>query len=254
MKLARILAAGAAVLASTTCLAADIEVLSAVGFQVVMDPALSQFEKATGHHARVRYGPLGEMVKRVNAGESADVIVLPTQGLQQLAEGGKLDKAEIAPIASSQLGMAVRKGSAKPDISTTAAFRKVMLDAKAVTMVNPAAGGASYPLIVHAFERMQIHDEMKPKMVFMRKPGREGITLEASEGQVDIALNQMQELLDVPGLDLVGPLPAELQQGTTFAAAPMKAAANADAARELVAFLRSPERAALIRAKGLQPQ
>jgi len=230
--------------------AAEIKVFSAIGFKLVMSQAVQRFERASGNKVRVTYGTLGQIEKRLQHGEAADVIVIPRQGLDALAREGKVDAAAITPVARSVVGMAVHKGMPKPDISTADGFRKAMLEAKMVSTVDPTSGGVSGMHFRTLFERLAIAEQMKPKLRY-RRVGSAGL----SGGPVawnEVALNQMQDLTGMAGLEIVGPLPDELQLKTVFAAA-ATSTKNGAASRALVAYLGGPEVAAIIRAKGLQP-
>lgn len=233
--------------------AADVRVQSAVGFKLVMADAAAAFEKSSGHAVKVEYGTLGQVQARIESGAPADVVLIPRQGLDALAKQGKIDGAAIVPIGRSRLGAAVAQGAAKPDISSADAFRRALLDSPSVTIVDPASGGASAAYYLAIFERLKIQDEMQRKLQYLRIPGREGIAEAAAGKRIVLMLNQMQELAGVPGLDVVGPLPEELQQVTTFCAVVTPGAGDVAAARAFVAYLAAPETQQLIRAHGLQP-
>jgi len=249
----RSLLAGAACLFIAAVHAADIRVQSAVGFKSVMADAAAAFEKASGHHVAVMYGTLGQVQTRIEAGAPADVVLIPRQGLDALAQQGKLDRASIVPIARSVLGAAVAQGAAKPDISSADAFRRALLASPSVTIVNPASGGASAAYYRAIFERLEIQDEMQPKLQYLRIPGREGIAEAAAQKRIVLMLNQLHEITGVPGLDVVGPLPEELQQVTVFSAVVMPQAQDMGAAKAFVDYLTSAETRARVQAIGLQP-
>jgi molybdate transport system substrate-binding protein len=240
----------AALMGALAVQAAEIKVFSAVGFKLVMSQAVPRFERASGNKVRVTYGTLGQIEKRLQKGEAADVIVIPRQGLDAMARDGKVEPAVITPIARSVVGMAVRKGMPKPDISTTDGFRNAMLEAKSVSTVDPASGGVSGMHFRTLFERLAIAEQMKPKLRY-RRAGSAGLS-GGPAARHEVALNQMQDLTGVAGLEIVGPLPDELQLKTVFAAA-ATSTKNGAASRALVAYLGGPEVAAIIRAKGLQP-
>jgi molybdate transport system substrate-binding protein len=223
-----------------------------VGFRSVLDGAIPRFEQASGHHVAVTYGTLGQIVQRAQSGEAADVVVIPRQGLEDMARQGLLPNGGITPIARSAVGMAMRHGRDKPDISTAEGFRRAMLEAKSVITVNPESGGVSGVHFRTLFERMAIADQMKPKLRYQRMAGNAELAREASEGTFDVALNQLQDLVDIPGFEIVGPLPEEMQLRTVFAAA-ATGKGDAAAARALVDFLSGSEVSAIILAKGLQP-
>jgi molybdate transport system substrate-binding protein len=147
----------------------------------------------------------------------------------------------------------VRKGTPKPDISSPEAFRQSMLAAKSIFMSDPARGGLSTSHVLKVFERLGIADEMRRKTTYTKVAGRDGITQALAETDVDVSLNHLQEFAPVAGMQIVGPLPGDLGLSTVFSAVVMGNARNPEAARALVSFLRTPEAAAVVRARGLEP-
>ena len=151
--------------------------------------------------------------------------------------------------------MAVRKGAPKPDISTAEAFTRAMLRAKAIACPDPALGGSSGVHIAKVFERLGISEAVKRKLVLVSTP-EQAQTMPGyvvAKGKAEIALHQMQELLAVPGIEIVGPLPVDLQETFVFSAAIMTGANDVKAARALIEFLGTPEARAVIKAKGMEP-
>ena len=248
----RLLAVAASLALSVPAAAAEITVLCAYGFSGAMQEIAPRFERATGHRLSLGYAALGDAVKRVEAGDVADLLVLPSQGLGQLARAGKLGPEPATPVAVSRMGLAVPKGAAKPDISTPEQVKRLLLAAPAVTTPDPAGGGASATHFQRLFETMGIAAQVKPKLVYSVE-GSRGLAKVVADRKAIVALNQLQALKAVPALEIVGPLPAPLQQETVFAATLLPAARDAEAARAFVRYLRSPEAAELIRAQGLDP-
>lgn len=238
---------------TVTAHSAELKVISAVGFQPTMENLKPKFELATGHKLTMVYDTLGLTLKRLQGGETADVIVLPRQGIDTLVKGGKASAGDVTDIARSNMGAAVRKGAVKPDISSTESFKRAMLAAKSINISDPARGGIATPHILKVFERLGIADEMKPKLVIAKIPGAPGIAREVANGEAEIALNQLQELVPVAGIDIVGPFPPELQLITVFSVVIMGGASNTEAARTLISFLRNSEAANVMKAKGLEP-
>jgi molybdate transport system substrate-binding protein len=238
-----LLAAGAAE-------AAEIKVLSAIGMQTVMEDLGPKFERATGHKLAVTFANLGGVVKRVQGGETADVVVIPRQGIDSFVKDGKASADNVTVIARSGIGVAVRKGAPKPDISSPEAFKRTLLAAKSISYANPARGGAGGAYFAKVLDRLGIANEMKSKTVFPNPPAV--VADLVSRGEAEIGVQQFQELMPVTGIEIVGPLPGDLQDTIVFAAAIMGAAKQTDASRALVDFLRTPEAAAVIKAKGLE--
>ena len=230
-------------------MAAELKVLTTPALTEVWHELAPKFE-ATGHKLTITYAASGAIAKRVTDGEAADLLVSTPAGIDSLIKGGKVTDGTNASIASSGMGVAVLKGAPKPDISTPEAFRRALLAAKAVAYTDPASGGASGTHMVKVLERLGIANEVNAKA----KLGR-GIPVATFvvKGEADIAIQQLPELTHVEGAEVVGPLPGDLQNITTFAAGIPSASTQADAAKALIRFLQTPESAAVIRKHGLDP-
>jgi molybdate transport system substrate-binding protein len=231
--------------------AAEIKVLSAVGMKEVMDDLGPTFERASGHKLTIMFGTLGEVVKRVQGGEAADVVIVPRQGFDTLVADGKAPAGNVTVVARSGIVLIVRKGAPKPDISSPDALKRALLAAKSVTYGNPAGGGASGIHFAKVLDRLGIADEMKAKTIYA-KAGSDTAVLVA-DGKAEIGVNQLQVVMPVAGIDIVGPLPGDLQATTIFVATIMTGAGNAAASKALVDFLRTPDSAKVIKAKGMEP-
>lgn len=232
---------------------AELKLLSAVGVQEVMENLGPKFETATGHKLVIVFDTLGPMLKRIENGETGDVIVLPAQGIDRLGKEGKAVAGDVSRIARSNVGVAVRKGTPKPDISSPEAFRQAMLAAKSIMISDPARGGVATPHILKVFERLGIAEEMKRKTVYTKVTGAAGIAQAMAETDVNVGLNQLQEFAPVAAMEIVGPLPGELGLTTLFSAIVMNDSKNVDAAKVLINFMRTPDAATVIRAQGLEP-
>jgi molybdate transport system substrate-binding protein len=232
---------------------AEVRVLSAVGMRQVILDIEPKFERATGYRLKVSFDSGAVILKRLEGGETADVVMIPSSGIDRLAGEGKLVADSATDLAVSRVGVAVRKGSAKPDISSPEAFKRAMLGAKTIACPDPALGGSSGVHIAKVFERLGIADALKPKMLFVSTPDQ-ATTMPghlAATGKAEIALHQIQELMAVPGIEVVGPLPGDLQGTFLFSAAVMVGARDMKAAKALVEFLRTPEAKAVIKTKGM---
>ena len=239
-------------LLSVAAAPAELKVMSAVGVQEVMEDLGPMFEQVSGHKLTIVFDPLGRVLKRIDDGETADVIVLPAQGIDRLVKEGKVASGEVRTIARSQVGVAVRKGTPKPDISSPEAFKQSMLAAKSIFISDPARGGIGTPHVLKVFERLGIAEEMKRKTTYTKVAGRAGITQALAETDINISLNQLQEFAPVAEMEIVGPLPGELALSTLFSAVVMTGSRNGEAARALVNFLRTPEAAVAITTRGLE--
>ena len=234
---------------------AEVRVLSAVGMRQVMLDLGPKFERATGHRLKVSFDSGGVILKRLEGGETADLIMINRSGVERLSGAGRVVQGSVTDLAASVGAVAVRKGAPKPDISTPKAFRRAMLEAKTIACPDPALGGSSGVHIAKVFERLGISEAVRPKLVFVSKPGQ-AHTMPGhlvAEGKAEVALHQMQELMAVPGIEIVGPLPGDLQERFVFTAAVMTGAHDVKAARALIEFLRTPEARAVIKAKGMEP-
>jgi len=239
----RIFASLIIALLATQAGATDLKVLSSNGTAAIVAELGWQFERATGHKLAIRYDTAVLIQKEIERGETFDVAVLTTSVIDALAASGKVGMR--AEIARSGIGVAVRRGAQKPDISTAEAFRQAMLNAKSIAYTTVGGSGLHF---ISVCERLGIAGEVKAKG--RTQPG--GATGDlVARGEAEIAIQQISELLPVEGIDLVGPLPPELQLITRFSAGAGTSAA--DAAAAFVKFLAAPEAAPVIMAKGMQP-
>ena len=157
----------------------------------------------------------------------------------------------VSALAQSGIGLGVRKGSPKPDISTFKTLRETLLAAKSITYSDPAAGGASGIHFAKVLDRLGIADAIRPKIVFHPPSG--SVVRLIVEGKAEIGVHQLQELASDPGVEIVGPLPGDLQLTVIFAGAVMAVSKEATAAKALLTFLRSPEATSVMKQKGLSP-
>lgn len=233
----------------------EVRVLSAVGMRQVIADLEPTFERATGHKLNVSFGSGAAIVKRLEEGERADVVMLPRSGIDRLAGGGKLMAGSVADLATSHVGAAVRDGAPEPDISTPEAFKRAMLAAKTIACPDPALGGSSGVHIDRIFEQLGVVEALKSKLMLVSTPDHAEMMPGhlVARGEAEIALHQMQELLAVPGIKVIGPLPGDLQGKFLFSAAVMADAADAKAAKAFVEFLITPEATVVIKAKGMEP-
>lgn len=233
-------------LSAAPALAADIHVLTSGAFKPVLDAFLPAFEQRTGNKVLVVNDTSGGVASRIARGDVFDLAVLTPATVADLQRDGRV--ILVTPIASAGIGVAVRKGAPKPDISTQAAFKAALLAAPSVAMVDPASGGSSGIYLSKLFEQMGIAAQMKPKLVLTQG----GLSAEpVAEGKAALALGQASELLAVAGATVVGPLPAELQARTVYVASMNPKAAEAPLI--LLAALAGPEMQAILKAKGMGP-
>jgi len=245
------LGAFAALAFANATTAAEIKVLTAGAFKPVVTALVADFEKQTGHKVVVDNDTAGALVKRIGAGEAFDLVVLTPGAIDELAKSGKVAAGGPTRLARVAIGVAVKRGAPAPDISTVAAFQAALLAARNVAYIDPAAGGSSGIYLSQLFDKMGIADRIKPKAVLV--PG--GLVAQrVVSGQADIAIHQISEILAVPEATLVGPIPAEIQNYTVYAAGLSSAVRDEAATRALLAALRSEAARDVMKAKGLEAQ
>lgn len=230
----------------------EIKVLATTAMKTSLDELAPDFERATGNKLSFSFGPSARITKMVADGEETDVAIVTDQGLKDLTRQGKLVAGSGADIARSAMALAVQKGAAKPDISSGAKFKAALLAAKSLGMSNPVGGGQSGANLVKIFDRLGITEAMNAKSVYGPggPAGLIGNFLVRKE--VEIGIQQLPELMAVPGIDIVGPLPADVQLMTVFSAGVSTSAKNAEGAKALIHFLATPKAAAVMKAKGLE--
>jgi molybdate transport system substrate-binding protein len=231
--------------------AAEVKVYSTIGVKGVMEELIPAFEKSSGHKLNVTWSTAALLAKRVESGEQADALILIKSNVETLLKGGKIVPGTDTLVGQSIFAVGVKAGAAKPDISTIDAFKKSLLAAKGVSYSNPASGGASGVYIAKQIERMGIAEQLKDKTKFPPSGGFSGTLI--TSGEADIAIQSKPELLTVPGVDVVGPLPDDMAFTVVYDAAVQTGAAQAEAAKAFVNFLKSPEAQAIFKAKGYDP-
>jgi molybdate transport system substrate-binding protein len=233
--------------------AAEVKVLSAFGMQSVLEDLGPKFERATGHKLAITFATGGATVKRAQSGEPADVVITLRQGIDSLVKDGKAVADNVTVLARAGIVVAVRKGATKPDISSPDALKRALLAAKSISYVEPASDGASGIHFAKVLDRLGIANEMKSKTVFPNPKTPAEVGALVANGEAEVGVHIVQELMPVAGIDIVGPLPGDLQDTIVFSAGIMTGAKNAAAAKTLVDFLRTPESAKVIKAKGMEP-
>lgn len=231
--------------------AETLKVFSTIALRSALEQLAPGFETANGVHLDITWGTAALLAKRVEAGETADVLILSAPALDALAKTGKVALPAQAPVASSDISAVVKHGAPKLDLSTPEAFKAAMLATPSVAYSDPASGGSSGVHVAKLFERFGIADAMKPKT---RHPPPSGNSAKlTAAGDAAIAIQQTSEVLTVPGIDLVGPLPASLNTIAVFSAGTGTASAAPGMAQKLIDFLHTPEAGAVFKAKGLEP-
>ena len=231
---------------------AELKVYSSIGVRSAAEALLLQFGKTCGHALAVTWGTAPMLVKRIEDGETADVLILSRAGIDALKRQRRIALGSDVTLARSGVGIAVKAGAPKPDISTAEALKQTLLKAKSIAYSEPSAGGASGVYFAKLLERLGIAEAMKPKTKYP-PPGGFSANLLLT-GEAELAVQQKPELLHVAGTEIVGLLPGDLNLVTEFAAAISSDSKDADAGQALIKMLQSPQSAAIFRSKGLDPR
>jgi len=232
--------------ACSTAQSAELKVLSGNGPRAAVRELCTQFERATGHKIDLRFGVNPEVKKKIEAGESFDVVVGNPPIIDALITDGTVVGPRV-DFGKAGLGVAVRSGQPKPDISTVDSFKQALLASKAVAFPGKGASGIYF---VSLLDRMGIKAEMQAKL----KPMEAEDTVEVvARGEADMVVVVSTRISDVPGVDRVGPIPKDLQTEIGFAAGLSASTKETDAAKALIRFLSAPSAAPTLRSKGVEP-
>jgi molybdate transport system substrate-binding protein len=238
--------AGCLILA-TVASAADVKVMASAAIKEAYVELVPQFEKSTEHKVATTWAGTVDMTKRLTAGEVFDLVIMAAPSIDEFIKQGKIVPGSRVDLAKSGVGVAVRAGLPKPDISSGDKVKQAMLAAKSIAYST----GPSGVYMAALFQRMGIADQIKDK-VKIGPPGTPIGELIA-RGEADIGFQQVSELLPIAGIDFIGPLPPDIQQITVFASGIHTGATQADAAKALVKFLTSPQAVPVLKKKGLEP-
>jgi molybdate transport system substrate-binding protein len=245
-----------ACVAASPASAADIRVMISAGFFQVYSQLGPAFEKSTGHKLVTTRGPsVGDSPEaiptRLTRGEEADVVIMDGHGVDILDQRGLTKPGSRIPLAESFIGMVVRAGQPKPDISTVESLRKTLLGAKSIAVSDSSSG--TY-LSTVGFKKLGIADEVAGKTRKVRgPPSGEPVAAVVARGEAEVGFQQVAELIHVPGIDFVGTVPPEIQPPTFFGGALPKNSREPEAAVALLRFLSSAEAASVITKAGLKP-
>jgi len=224
-----------------------VHVLASNGMKAVVEELQPRCERAIGHPLSIEYNSTAALMQKIDAGATFDVAILTSEAVGQLVKEAKVTAGTRADFARSGIGLAVRSGSAKPDIATPAALKRTLQSAASITY---AKDGASRSYIDKMLEQLGLVEETKSKIVLTQGSGPAMASV--ASGQAAIVMTLMSELMPVHGIDIAGPLPAELQSYVSFGAGAGVKAGQPDAAKALIAFLKSPEAAPVYKTKGME--
>ena len=228
---------------------AEIKVLTAGAFKQVLLALVPDFERTSGHKLTVENDTVGALTKRIEGGEAFDLAVLTPKAVDDLAKEGKFAAGSRANLARVGVGVVVKDGTPKPDISSVAAFKQALLAAKSVAYIDPAAGGSSGIYVAGLLDKLGIAADVKPKAKLI--PGG-AVAEHVAKGEAELGIF-LTNVFNAPGIELAGPFPADLQQELVFPAAVAADAKEATAAKALIDFLMTPAAIAAIKAAGMTP-
>jgi molybdate transport system substrate-binding protein len=227
--------------------AAELNVLAGGAMTGPMQELGAQFERASGHKLVFRFGTTPELIKLATGGGPFDLGVVPVDVMKNAAARAKFAAGTTTDIARVGLGIAVRAGASKPDISTPDALKQTLLKAQSIASILESATGYQ---ILRVFERLDISEAMKAKVKSLAAPAQ--LVQAVANGEVELGVF-LTNVLTAPGLDLVGPFPAEVQLNVVFTSAVAVDTKNEEAAKAFIAFLQTPAATAVIKAKGMTP-
>jgi molybdate transport system substrate-binding protein len=250
MRILAIAAAAALIGTAASASAAEISAMISTAMKAAIDELAPPFERASGNTLRVSYGPSGGLARRFNGGEPTDLMIVDSKALDELIKQGKVAPGR-TDVARTGIGIAVRKGAPKPDVSTSEALKRALLAARSIAHTAPAGGGVTAAHVIGLFEKLGIAAEVAPK-IKLAAGGPEGrVSVLLSSGEAEIGLQQVSELMSNPEVEVIGLLPAELQLITIYSAGVTTSARESEAAKAFIRYLAAPAATAVYKAKGL---
>ena len=238
--------------ASNHAVAAEIKLLSPGAMMSSLKQLIPQFEQASGHKVAVTYSPALAIADRIKNGEAADVAIMGEGSADALEKLGKLAAGSKIVIARVGVGVFVRRGDPKPDISTVDAFERALINAKTIAYSDPALGGSASNYVSSLIASLDVTGSIKSRTKLATR--YRSLADFVASGGADFGLNQIAEIVADPRLELVGPLPGPLQRYTNYTAALVAAASYQTAGKELVDFLSSPAASDVVKSRGFEPR
>ncbi len=240
--------AAALLLSATPAVSAEIKVLTAGAMKAVVLALQSGFEAASGHRLVIDNDTAGGLTRRIEAGEAFDMAIITPSAIDGLIGKGKIVAGSRVPVAKVGVGVAVKEGTAKPDLSSVDAFKRALLSANTVAYIDPASGGSSGIYVAGLLRKLGIAEDIKPKE---RLQAGGYVAEKVAKGEAEIAIHQISEILPVKGVTLAGPLPEEIQNYTVYAAGLSAAGRDPKAAQAWIDYLTGPAASAAIEARGM---
>jgi molybdate transport system substrate-binding protein len=236
-------------MATQSAIAAEIKILTTGAFKQVVVALVPEFEKATGHKVIVDNGTVGQLTQRVDGGEAFDVLVLSPGGIENFIKKGKIVAGTSANLAKVGVGVMVKDGAPKPNVDSVEAFKQALLNAKTVAYIDPASGGSSGIYVSGLLDRLGIADQIKPKAK-LKKGGHVSDLIVS--GEAELGIHQISEIVSEKGVTLVGPLPAAIQNYTTYTVGLGSGARDVDAAKAFIKVLTGPSAPAVLKSTGME--
>jgi molybdate transport system substrate-binding protein len=227
--------------------AAELKVIAGGSMMASLSALAPEFENATGHKLATHFDSTPNIIARVTSGTPFDVVVVPLDVFKDAAAKARFAPGPTIDIARVGYGVIVRAGAPKPDISTPDAFKSALLAAPSVAFLPASAAGA---YVTRVFDRLGIAEEMKAKTKVQTAPAQ--IAPAVAKGDADLGVF-LTNVLTAPGVELVGPFPGDLQQELVFTSAIAADTSEADAARALIDYLKTPAATTVIKAAGMTP-
>lgn len=227
--------------------AAELRVLAGGAMTSVWADLQPKYEQASGHKLEIFFGTTPNLIKEATSGKVFDLGIVPVEVMQDAAARARFAAGATIDVARVGLGVAVRAGAARPDITTPDTLKASLIRAQSIATLPASAAGAQ---VMKTFERLGVSDAIKGKLQAKAAPAE--VVQAVAKGEAELGVF-LVNVLTAPGLDVVGPFPAELQQEIVFTAAPALDTTHAEAAKALIAYLKSPEAIAIIKARGMTP-
>jgi len=224
--------------------------ITMIASNAVKEPYLElipEFEKATGHRVKIDWVGTDDALRRVGGGEVADIVIAPAYAIDTLIKQGRLAEGSRLDVAKSTIGVAIRPGAPRPDLSSGEGLKRSLLASKRIVI----SAGPSGKYLATLFQKMGIADQLKAKTTQLAPGESPGLSLARGEG--DIGFTQVSELLAIKGIEYLGPVPADFQSVTIFSAGLGKGAPQADAAKALLKFVTAPHALPVLKRMGLEP-
>ena len=231
--------------------AAEIKVLSGRVLKPVMNEIIPLFERSSGHKVMIDYEPTGGVIaNRIQKGEAVDVAIADQEAIAGLEKQGRIAEGSPVDILKNGVGVFVRKGAPKPDISSVEAFKRALLAAKSIAHADPARGARNAVYIASLLDQLDIAAGIKSKITIFPQ----GVYDTIANGDVEIGMGGITEIMTDPRVELVGPLPEAIQNYTVFTAGIVASSKEQEIGKALIRFISSPAAAVVMKAKGFEPR